>query len=184
MINAMNVLWDVVNEANDFDVVDSSLKAPSSEAIKNGIDCILKTQIRVNGKLTVWCAQYDNKTLQPAKARSYELVSLSASESVGIVEFLMKIKDPSPAIKEAVNSAVQWFEASKIAGYKFAFIADTSQPDGRDRVLVPDKNSTIWARFYDIQTNKPFFSGRDGIKKWSIAEIEKERRMGYAWYGT
>jgi hypothetical protein len=31
--------------------------------------------------------------------------------------------------------------------------------------LVPDKNATIWARFYDIETNKPFFSGRGGIKK-------------------
>lgn len=184
MINAMNVLWDVANGTNDFDVVDPSLKAPSREAIKNGIECILKTQIRVNGKLTVWCAQYDEKTLQPAKARSYELVSLSASESVGIVEFLMKIKHPSAAIKEAVNSAVQWFEASKITGYKFEFVEDASQPDGKDRALVPDKNATIWARFYDIETNKPFFSGRDGIKKGSIAEIEKERRTGYAWYGT
>ena len=184
MINAMNVLWDVVSGTNDFDVVDPSLKAPSCEAIKKGIDCILKTQIRVNGKLTVWCAQYDEKTLHPAKARSYELVSLSASESVGIVEFLMKITNPSAAIKDAINGAVQWFEASKIAGYKFEFVEDASQPDGRDRLLVPDKNTTIWARFYDIETNKPFFSGRDGIKKWSVSEIEKERRMGYAWYGT
>ena len=40
----------------------------------------------------------------------------------------------------------------------------------------------IWARFYEIGTNRPFFCGRDGVKKYSLAEIEHERRIGYAWY--
>ena len=184
MINAMNILWDVVHKTNDFDVVDPSLIGSSQKAIDAGIKCILETQIKVNGKLTVWCAQYDRRTLQPAKARSYELVSLSGSESVGIVEFLMKIENPSFEIKNAINSAIEWFQRSRIDGYKYTDIQDASKPNGRDRVIMPDKNSTIWARFYDIETNKPFFSGRDGIKKWSVAEIEYERRTGYAWYGT
>ena len=99
MINALNVLWDVTHGINDFDVVDKSFINPSEKAIERGIDCILKTQIKVNGKLTVWCAQYDKHTLQPAKARAYELVSLSGLESVGIVEFLMKVQHPSKQIK-------------------------------------------------------------------------------------
>jgi len=173
-----------VHKTNDFDVVDASLIKPSEKAIKAGIDCILTTQIKVNGRLTVWCAQYDHRTLQPAKARSYELVSLSGEESVGIVEFLMKIENPSAKIKTAISSAIDWFQRSRIDGYKYVDIQDPSQPNGRDRVIMPDKNSTIWARFYDIETNKPFFSGRDGIKKWTVAEIENERRTGYAWYGT
>ncbi len=184
MINAMNVLWDVVHHANDFDIVDPSLVKPSEKAIQAGIECILATQITVRGKLTAWCAQYDRRTLQPAKARSYELVSISGEESVGVVEFLMKIEHPSDKIKNAINGAVDWFQRSRIEGYKYMDIRDSTQPNGRDRVIVPDKSSTIWARFYDIETNKPFFSGRDGIKKWSVAEIENERRTGYAWYGT
>lgn len=184
MINAMNVLWDVVHRINDFDVVDPSLIEPSKNAIGAGVQCILKTQIKVHGKLTAWCAQYDKTTLQPAKARSYELVSISGEESVGIVEFLMKIENPSAEIKNAINSAVEWFQQSRIDGYRYADIKYASQPNGRDRVLMPDKNSTVWARFYDIETNKPFFSGRDGIKKWSVTEIENERRTGYGWYGT
>src|SRR5438874_990843 len=105
-------------------------------------------------------------------------------ESVGITYFLMKIDDPSPEIRNAINSAVQWFRASRIDGYKYVDVPDASQPNGRDRIVLPEKNSTIWARFYDISTNKPFFSGRNGVKKWSVAEIEQERRTGYAWYGT
>ena len=184
MINALNVLWDVTHGINDFDVVDKSFINPSEKAIERGIDCILKTQIKVNGKLTVWCAQYDKHTLQPAKARAYELVSLSGLESVGIVEFLMKVQHPSKQIKDAVNNAVQWFQQSKIDGYNYIDIKDATQPNGRDRILAPEKNSVVWARFYDIETNKPFFSGRNGIKKWLVTEIENERRTGYAWYGT
>jgi PelA/Pel-15E family pectate lyase len=184
MINALNVLWDVAHKAPGFEVVDPSLIVPSEEAIQKGIDCILKTQIVVNGKLTAWCTQYDHKTLQPAKARSFELASISALESVGIIDFLMKLQNPSPAVKIAINCGVSWLQNSRIDGYKYVDIADSTQPKGKDRVIVPEPGSTIWARFYDIPTNKPFFSGRDGIKKWSVTEIENERRTGYAWYGA
>ena len=52
------------------------------------------------------------------------------------------------------------------------------------RVIATDINSTIWARFYEVETNRPFFSGRDSQKKYDVKEIEYERRTGYAWYGT
>ena len=42
----------------------------------------------------------------------------------------------------------------------------------------------LWARFYEIETNRPIFSGRDGVIKYDVAEIEAERRNGYAWYVT
>ena len=54
-----------------------------------------------------------------------------------------------------------------------------------DKVIVPDPSAPpLWARFYEIETNRPFFCGRDGVKKYDIAEIEAERRNGYAWYGN
>jgi PelA/Pel-15E family pectate lyase len=31
---------------------------------------------------------------------------------------------------------------------------------------------------------RPIFCGRDGVVKYSLAEIEHERRTGYAWYNT
>ncbi|HTG87345.1 MAG TPA: pectate lyase, partial [Pyrinomonadaceae bacterium] len=40
-----------------------------------------------------------------------------------------------------------------------------------------------WARFYEIGSNRPIFSGRDGRVKYNLSEIEEERRTGYAWYG-
>lgn len=184
MINVLNILLDIVDGKNDFDQLNDIYKTKARLAVQKGISCILKTQVLVNGKLTVWCAQYDEKTLKPAKARAFELISLSGMESVGITEFLMRIKQPSEEMKNAVNSAMAWFSKSKIEGYEFVFAEDPKDPKEKDRILVTKPGSVIWARFYDIDTNVPFFTGRNGIRVKTVAEIEKERRIGYAWYGT
>jgi PelA/Pel-15E family pectate lyase len=184
MMHVMHIMDDVAKKENGFEVVDASLSQPAAKAVNRGVACILKTQVKVNGKLTAWCQQYDKNTLQPAMARKFELVSITPDESVGIVEFLMNIKDPSAEVKNAVKSAVEWFNLVKIKGYRFDHIKDARQSSGRDAVVVPDENSTIWARFYEIGTNKPFFAGRNSVKKYNLAEIENERRAGYAWYGT
>ena len=183
MTNVLNVLYDVTNQLNDMNLVDASLREPSRKAVEKGIACILKTQIKVNGQLTVWCAQYDCKTLQPAKARSYELPSFSGEESVDIVLFLMRLPNPSTEIKQSIRSAVEWFQKSKITGWDWIVVKDSTAVKGFDRVVVKDEHGEMWARFYDLETGEPFFCGRDGIKKKTVAEIEYERRTGYAWYG-
>jgi hypothetical protein len=32
--------------------------------------------------------------------------------------------------------------------------------------------------------DRPIFAGRDGVKKYALAEIERERRTGTVWYGS
>lgn len=184
MINVLNVMQDIAEAAKGFDMIDPAYKVKAANAVSRGLDCILKTQIKVNGKLTVWCAQHDERTLKPVKARAFELISLSGMESVGITEFLMRIKRPSEEIKVAVKNAIAWFERSKIADHDFVFVDGSGQGNGKERLFIEKAGHTIWARFYDIETNEPFFVGRDGIKKKTVAEIDQERRFGYAWYGT
>ena len=36
----------------------------------------------------------------------------------------------------------------------------------------------------ELDDNRPFFCDRDGIKKYSLAEIGDERRNGYSWYSN
>ena len=79
-----------------------------------GIGCILKTQIRVDGKPTVWCAQHDEHTFAPAPARAYELASFRGDEPASIVALLMSIPHPSPEIVAAVKGAVAWFETHAV----------------------------------------------------------------------
>jgi PelA/Pel-15E family pectate lyase len=184
MLNALRVLQDVAKSENGFAAVNAGLKKRSALAVEKGIGCILKTQIRINGKPAVWCAQHDHVTLLPAKARSYELPSYSAAESVDITRFLMGIKNPSAEVKAAVNGAANWLQKATLTGFKTERIKDASQPKGQDVVVIPAEGAKIWARFYDLESGKPFFCGRDGIKKEKLSEIENERRTGYAYYGT
>ena len=183
MIGVMKLVRDVAAAKPNYAFVDDARRARAASAVEKGIECILKTQVVVNGRKTVWCAQHDEVTLAPAPARKYEVVSLSGGESVGIVRFLMSIKDPSREVMDSIESAVAWFEQTQLNGIKWIEKADASQPSGIDRVVVQDpKAGPIWARFYELGTNRPVFVGRDAVVKYSVAEIEHERRVGYAWY--
>lgn len=184
MLNVLNVMKYTAERTNGFDALDPALVPQARQALDKGIRCILKTQYVQNGKLTVWCAQHDRNTLLPAKARAFELPSLSGAESVGLVRFLMQVPNPSPEIKQAIRAAVAWFDAVKLPGINTKDIVDANQPKGRDRIVVDDPSSTLWARFYDLDTNTPFFVGRDSIKRKTLAEIENERRVGYGYYGN
>jgi len=181
MIGVMKLLRDVAASKPVYAFVDEGRRGRAASAVEKGIECILKTQVIVNGKRTVWCAQHDEVTLAPAAARTFEVVSLSGGESVGIVRFLMSIKEPSPAVVEAIEAAIAWFEQSRLQGIKWIEKRDASGE--MDRVVVQDpEGGSIWARFYEIGTNRPIFVGRDGVVKYSVAEIERERRTGYNWY--
>ncbi|WP_236705130.1 pectate lyase [Hymenobacter sp. AT01-02] len=184
MVRALQVLRDVSRRANGLEVVDAALVAPATTAVNRGIDCMLKTQYVQKGKLTAWCAQHDEKTLLPVKARAFELPSLSGMETVSIVQFLMDTESPTPAIKKAIEAAVAWLQMVKITGYTVKDQPDAKQPKGFDRVIVPEANATIWARFYDLNTNRPIYVGRDSQPHATLAEIEYERRTGYAYAGT
>ncbi len=182
MVGVLRFLRDVADNKPEYAFVDGERRQKAERAVEKGIDVILKTQVSVNGRKTVWCAQHDEVTFEPAPARKFEPVSLSGFESVGIVRFLMALDHPSPAIIDAIKSAIAWFENSKIAGIKIVDKPDSS-PRGFDRIVVTDRNAPPqWARFYEIESNKPIFIGRDAINRSSLAEIEQERRTGYNYY--
>ncbi len=185
MVNVMNLMWDISKSINNTEVVKPKYKPLAITAFNKGIDIILKTQITSpSGKKTAWCAQHDEISLQPALARAYELPSVSGSESVGIVRVLMLVEQPSAAVKQAIKDAVDWFISVKIFDISTKQIPNATGPNGYDVVIYSTPGTTLWARFYDLNTNLPFFCGRDGIKKATLAEIEIERRAGYAWYGN
>lgn len=183
MIGVMDLLRDITRKAPAYAFVDEDRRARADKAVRKGIDCILRCQVIVNGKRTVWCAQHDEKTLAPAPARAYEKISLSGGESVGIVRYLMSIPRPDARVIEAIQSAVAWFARVKLTGIRQVRRPDSALPGGYDKVIAADPTAPpLWARFYEIGTNRPLFCGRDGVMKYHLAEIEHERRIGYAWY--
>jgi PelA/Pel-15E family pectate lyase len=182
VVNALELLRDVAATKAPYAFVDAARRARAGDAVSRGIEVILKTQVRQNGKLTAWCAQHDEVTLAPAWARAYEPPSLSGSESVGLVRFLMSIEKPTPAIVESVEAAVSWLRAVAMKGTR---LVSTRMENGRDlRSLEPDPQAPpLWARFYELETNRPMYMDRDSKPRYDFAQIDPERRSGYSYNG-
>lgn len=159
MIRIMWLLTEVAEGAAPYTFIDEEVRTKAQTALERGLDYILNAQIVVDGVLTGWNQQHDPVTYAPRPGRPYEPVAITAYETVGIVEYLMSLPEPSVEVRRAILSALEWLESSRL-------------PDGR------------WARFYEIGTNRPIFLGRDGVVRYSVTEIDEERQSGYAWYGT
>ena len=176
MIGVLKLFREIAKKKEDYVFVDEERRLKAEKALEKAIQLILKTQVVVKGKKTIWTAQYDEKSLKPAAARKFEPISLTAGESVNVVRFLMYDSKPSQETFDAIESAIAWYQANKIEGIRW----DTN---GKEHTVVKDKNAPpIWGRFYEIETMKPIFIGRDGVIKYDVMEIEAERRNGYGWY--
>lgn len=183
MVHVLTLLRDVAKGRPPYGFVDAAVRARAADAVARGTDLILRTQLKLDGRPAGWCAQYDERTLEPAWARKYEPPSLSGGETVGIVRFLMQIEAPSPAVVAAVEGAVAWLRTARITGVR---VEDFTDDQGRrDRRVVADPAAgPIWARFYELGTGRPIFLDRDSVFRYSFAEIGHERRNGYGYYGT
>jgi len=176
MIGVLEVLRDIANKADDYKFVDDERRAKAAKAVEKAIPLIMKLQVETGGKKTVWVQQYDEVTLKPAWARKFEPPCLTGNESVAIVRFLMGEK-PTPEITAAIEGAIDWFNKNKLEGIRWV------RTNG-DNAVVKDKAAPpLWARFYELETMKPIFIGRDSVIKYDVTQIEAERRNGYAWYG-
>jgi PelA/Pel-15E family pectate lyase len=113
-------------------------------------------------------------TLEVIGARSYELAGLSGRESAAIMTYLMSLPNPSPRIVEAIHAAASYFERTKIHGYEYGFETGLREKPGA---------GPIWARLREVETNRPIFANRDGVKLYDWNRLT-DRRTGYAWYGT
>jgi PelA/Pel-15E family pectate lyase len=194
MVRVMILLDQAIKQVAplNMDVFSAAQQAKLAPALAKGLEYILAAQIVQGGTKTVWCAQHDPKTYAAMGARSYELPSKSGSESVGIVALLLS-QPQSPAIKAAAQAAIAWYKKSGTANTAYV-----SRPGGNtDDTYNPiqtKSGSTMWHRFYDLDKDVGFFSGRlptddpPGTgKQYDIMKIEAERRYGYQWggaYGT
>ncbi len=175
MIRVMVLLADIEAGIPPF---DSGLVAPDAKrkipgALKKGVEYLLKAQIKNNGMLTIWGAQYDPSTYEPMSARKYEFASKASRESVGVLAFLMNWPYQTPKIEAAINGGVAWFKKNKIDNLAYKH--------GR---MVPKPGAQLWYRYYELGHDAHFFGDRDGLKKYDLKDVSEERRRGYAWAGS
>lgn len=190
MAGALRIMREVSSNDALYNILPAELRQKAKDSYDRGIQCILNTQIKVNGRLTAWCQQHDHQTLEPIWARSFEPASITASESVGVVILLMEIENPSKEIQNAIIAACQWFDSVKFTGKKL--IRKPAEPatlSGRysdyENVLVDDPDApALWARFYDLKTEVPLWYDRDRKQVEDYNLISRERRVGYGYVGT
>lgn len=176
MVNLLSLLRDISRE-KEYAFVGKDRQLVAGKLVQSGLRCILVSQYISQNGLTAWGAQHDEVTLQPRPARTFEPPSLAAAESAGVLMFLMSFDDPSPDVILAVEAGVAWLDRTQLNGVRF------QRADGDAKLVEDPAAPPLWARFYSLDTMQPIFAGRDGVVKSSLAEIEQERRAGYAWYG-
>lgn len=182
MVRVLEIMRDIGSGDPVYAFVDAERRRQAQVALRNGVALVLRTQVRQDGKLTAWAAQYDVKTEQPAWARRFEPPSLSGNESVGVTRLLMSL-EPTPAIVAAVEGAVDWFRRVRVDDARIETFTDAAGANDR-RMTREAGAGPIWARFYDLKTSQPVFMGRQSIAMNSLSEIEQERRGGYHYMGT
>ncbi len=173
---AAEVLTDVADGRYAF--VPDDIRRKAGTASQAALQCILDTQIRIDGRRTVWAQQHDMLTLAPVTARNFEPAALSSDESANILLYLMSLPHPSADTATAIKAGIVWFQDNELHG-----VAWLKTDHGRD--LVPSPGApALWARYYSLTTGKPVFGDRDKSVHDSVSELTLERRNGYAWFNS
>jgi len=176
--NTLELLQAVAEGKDAFAFVPEKVRKRAEASVAWGLECILETQIVENGHRTVWGQQHDAFTLQPVAGRNYEPAALCSSESAELLLFLMGLPKPSPAMAGAIRAAAAWFEKTAIRDKAYE-----RGPDG-GRLTPASGGKPIWARFYEIGTDRPIFADRDKSIHDHVEELSRERRLGYSWYNS
>ena len=189
MAGVLGLLQEIRLGSERFNFLPVELVKQLSEAHSRGDALLLDLQVKTGGELTIWAGQYDAISLLPTQARPFELASLVSRESVDVVRYLMS--DPMPAARKrlAIHGAVAWFKKYALTGIDMVKVE--AEPvrykyhtSNWDRVMVAtDDSPPIWARFYDLVTQQPILANRQGQRVETLAQISRERRTGYDWYG-
>ncbi len=172
MVRVLQLLGGV--SRGDYPFVPTATRARAGAAFDAGLRCVVASQVVLGGKKTIWGAQQDPLTLAPVQGRAYEPASLCSLESAGVLDFLLQLPAPGADVVAAVHAAAAWFRANALYGWVY---------DNRTLSARPGAGP-LWARFYELGTNRPIFGDRDGSVHYAVKEISQERQLGYAWYTT
>jgi len=69
----------------------------------------------------------------------------------------MDIKNPDEKVIDAIESAIAWYRANQINGIRW------ERRNGENAVVKDKTAAPLWSRYYQIETMRPIFSGRDSV---------------------
>jgi PelA/Pel-15E family pectate lyase len=172
-------LSDVAEGKGEYAFVPADLRKQAGEAADRALACILKSQIVIDGKKTIWAQQEDMLTLAPVSARNYEPGALAASESADMLDYMMSLPNPSKELIASIQAAVTWLKGAAVYGFAYT----GNRTDGRKLVATPGAGA-LWSRYYSIPAQKPIFGDRDKTLHDDVNDLSLERRNGYSWWSN
>lgn len=178
---ATEVMTAVAADKNgEYDFVPADLRQAAAQSAHKALACILATQVKAGGTLTIWGQQHDALTLEPVSARNFEPPVLASDESAALLVYLMSLPNPSPPLVAAVHAGITFLKKAEITNIT---LTPKTDPDGR-RAVVQAGSKPLWARFYIAASALPVFGDRDKTLHDNMNELTKERRNGYNFYVT
>jgi PelA/Pel-15E family pectate lyase len=172
-------LSDVAEAKPGYEFVPADLRKQAGAAVDRALQCILKSQIVIDGKKTVWAQQEDALTLAPVSARNYEPGALAASESADLLDYLMSLPHPSKELIASIQAGVAWLKGAAVNGFEYT--GGRGVEGGRQ--LKPKEGAgPLWARYYSVPGQKPIFGDRDKTLHDNVNDLSLERRNGYSWW--
>lgn len=179
MTEVMELLRKTATGEGDFSFVPEEVRQRASAAFERGLQCVLHSQIEVDGRLTGWPQQEDPLTLEPVSARNYEMPAVSSGESADLMVMLMEMRPaPTEAEQKSIRAVASWFEKTALDK---GLSAQRAKEGGFRHEFG---QGPLWARFYQIGTDRPIFGDRDKSIHDDVHELSQERRSGYGWYGS
>ena len=181
MVHVLEILLAIADKKPPFAFADDALSAKARASFERGIACLARMQLKLEDKLTVWCAQHDPLDFSPVQARTKEPPSLSGAESAELVKFLMRKAPITEQTKAMIEPAIGWFEQHRLTGLR-----KTKNSLGRTDYVTDSGSSEIyWARFYDLKTGKAIFPGaEDGINYATHSEMAAKNKVAYDFMTT
>ena len=89
----------------------------------------------------------------------------------------MQEPNPGHRIIAAVHAAAIWLEKTQLHD-----VAEKRDGEEGKRLVAAPGAGPIWARYYQIGSDRPIFGDRDKTIHDDMNEISKERRNGYGWF--
>ncbi len=104
-----------------------------------------------------WAQQY-SYDLKPAWARAFEPPGVCSAVTARNIRTLVDLYVYTGREKylAPIPAALEWLERSQL-------------------------KDNLWARLYEVGTNRPIYGDRDGKVHYMLDEISDERRTGYSW---
>lgn len=144
------------------------------EIYKKSLNLILKLQINVGDKLTIWGQYYDKNTYDPVEGNSNEPIGLCSLESAQILLYLMEFENPTKNIINSIIAGCKWFEEYKIKNWiqifdKKKYNYDDSDLNINQTLLEKYKYDAfsdkmyLHARYYDFDSEEPFFLENNNV---------------------